>query len=84
MKSSAISRRKNPDICRRFGRAIQLRRAEVGLTQEELAARAGINRTYLGDLERGARNVALRNVERLAKALDVSIASLFEKYGIED
>lgn len=56
----------------------------MGLTQEELAARAGINRTYLGDLERGARNVALRNVERLAKALDVSIASLFEKYGIED
>lgn len=84
MKSSVTPRRKDADICRRFGRAIQSRRAEVGLTQEELAARAGINRTYLGDLERGARNVALRNVERLAKALDLTIASLFEDYGIED
>lgn len=83
MKSRRVQRSQPPDICREFGRAVQARRVEVGLTQEELAARAGINRTYLGDVERGARNVALRNLQRIAAALDISVASLFEKYRVE-
>jgi len=50
------------------------------MTQEELADKARIHRTYVGDIERGARNVALRNIEKLANALDLCIADLFANY----
>jgi len=72
------------DIRIRFGRAVRKRRQELGLSQEELADRAGIHRTYVGDVERGERNIALQNIEKLAKALDVSISTLFAEYWVED
>ena len=49
----------------------------MGITQEELAWRADMHRTYLADIERGARNVTLRTVANLAKALHLSVGSLF-------
>lgn len=70
-------RRNKPDIRERFGTAVKFRREELGLTQEELAERAGIHRTYLSDVERGGRNLSLVNIERLAAALDVPISGLF-------
>lgn len=70
-------RRAQPDIRERFGDAVRLRREELGLTQEELAERAKIHRTYLSDVERGGRNLSLINIERLAAALEVSISGLF-------
>jgi transcriptional regulator with XRE-family HTH domain len=70
-------RRGRPDIRERFGSAVKSRREELGLTQEELAGRAGIHRTYLSDVERGTRNVSLLNVERLAAALAVPLSELF-------
>lgn len=70
-------RRETPDIRERFGDAVRLRREELGLTQEELAERARIHRTYLSDVERGGRNLSLINIERLAGALEVSISGLF-------
>jgi transcriptional regulator with XRE-family HTH domain len=48
-----------------------------------LAERAGLHRTYIGDIERGARNLSLENIEKLAKALQISISDLFDKYGVE-
>jgi transcriptional regulator with XRE-family HTH domain len=63
------SRRATPDIRERFGDAVRARREELGLTQEDLAGRAGIHRTYLSDVERGSRNISLVNIERLAAAL---------------
>ena len=48
-----------------------------GLSQEELAFRAGVHRTYLGSIERGERNPALRNIAAIAKALDISLSELF-------
>ena len=58
-------RRAGADVRERFGFAVRLRRGALGLTQEELAERAGIHRTYLSDVERGARNVSLVNVEKI-------------------
>jgi transcriptional regulator with XRE-family HTH domain len=67
----------------RFGLAIKRRRQEIGISQEVLAERAGLHRTYIGDIERGARNLSLENIEKIAKALQISISDLFAKYGVE-
>ena len=67
-----------PDIRERFGFAVKVRREELHLTQEELADRAGIHRTYLSDVERGGRNLSLINIERLAAALALRISELFQ------
>lgn len=71
------------DIKHRFGRAIKKRRSELGISQEELAERSNLHRTYIADIERGTRNVSLENIERLAKALNISIAILFANYNVE-
>lgn len=65
------------DIRLRLGRAMRARRQELGLSQEELADRAGLHRTYLADVERGSRNVALFNIERIALALEMPVSALF-------
>ena len=61
-----------------MARNVRLLRAERGLSQEALAYEAGINRTYLSDIERGTRNVSIDNLSRLAKALDVPVWSLLK------
>lgn len=61
----------------RFGARVRELRSAKGLTQEELADASGLDRSYVGSLERGERNVSLRNIEKIAKALDVPIGSLF-------
>jgi transcriptional regulator with XRE-family HTH domain len=65
------------DLQKRLGSFIRSCRHNLGITQEELAWRANIHRTYLADVERGARNVTLRTVVNLAKALHVTVANLF-------
>lgn len=65
------------DIKNRFGTAVRSRRKRLGISQEELAGRAGLHRTYVADIERGARNLSLANIEKLAKALETSIPILF-------
>ena len=67
----------------RFGLAIKQRRQEIGISQEVLAERAGLHRTYIGDIERGARNLSLENIKKLAKALQIAISDLFARYGAE-
>ncbi len=61
-----------------FGTQLRRLREAAGLTQEDLAERAGIHRTYLSDIERGGRNVSLINIERLAQALDQRLSELFQ------
>ena len=51
------------------------------MSQEELAARAGLHRTYVSDVERGVRNPSLESVQKLAGALELSLPMLFEKAG---
>lgn len=62
----------------RFGACVRAERERIGLSQEELADRAGLHRTYIGGVERGERNPGLLNVLRIARALAVSPATLLE------
>ena len=60
-----------------FGRKVQMRRKELKLSQEQLAEEAGLYRTYIGMIERAEKNVTLVNIEKIAKALKISIPELF-------
>lgn len=64
-----------------LGKAIKAQRLRLGVTQEELAWRADLHRTYVADIERGGRNLTLRSITSLAKALQVSVASLLAQPG---
>ncbi len=64
-----------------FGRALRRLRLAAGISQEELAARAGLHRTYIGSVERGERNIALENIHILADALDIDVRQFFEEEG---
>jgi transcriptional regulator with XRE-family HTH domain len=55
-------------------------RHKLGISQEELAARAGLHWTYVGGIERGERNPALVNITKLAKALQVSLAEFWSAF----
>ena len=61
----------------RFGRRVSALRRKSALSQEALAEKADLHRNYVGGIERGERNVGLRNVFRLARALGLSVSQLF-------
>jgi transcriptional regulator with XRE-family HTH domain len=60
------------EVLRRFGKRVRAKRDELGISQEELADRADLDRTYVGGVERGERNVSLINIHRLARALGLA------------
>lgn len=64
------------DILKRFGKRVRELRKSQGYSQESFAAECGLDRTYLGGIERGERNVALRNVAVIAKTLNISTSDL--------
>ncbi|MYE26921.1 MAG: helix-turn-helix transcriptional regulator [Chloroflexi bacterium] len=66
------------DIDKAFGNAVKARRLQLGLSQESLAFRAGLHRTYISDLERGLKGPTLRVVMRLAYALDISAPDIVQ------
>jgi len=65
------------EIRLRFGKAVRRRRNQLGVSQEELADMCGLDRTYIGGIERGERNVALVNIEKIARAFKLSLSELF-------
>lgn len=67
---------RDKDPIRVFGDRIRQRRCDLGLSQEQLAEKSGFHRTYIGTIERGERNPALRNIVRLAEALSVDVGTL--------
>jgi transcriptional regulator with XRE-family HTH domain len=77
-----LPRRPATELQREFGDRIRSRRADLGLSQEALADRAGLQRAYIGQLETGMRNVGLNNLARLARALDIDLGVLLE--GIQE
>jgi transcriptional regulator with XRE-family HTH domain len=60
----------------RFGARVREERERLGISQEELANRAGLHRTYVGGVERGERNLGLLNLIRIARALSVPVSVL--------
>ncbi len=61
------------EVLIKFGNKVREERLSLGLSQEELAARAGVHRTYVGMIERAEKNITLTNIEKIAKALKLSI-----------
>ena len=60
----------------RFGNAVRQHRSNLFLSQEELANRAGVHRTYIGMIERAEKNITLENIEKIALGLNMSICEL--------
>lgn len=65
-----------------FGRQVAVERGKIGLSQEALAARAGIHRTYVGAVERGERNISLLNIHKLADSLGVEAGVLVAPFRV--
>jgi transcriptional regulator with XRE-family HTH domain len=66
------------DMLVRFGTRVRKLRLSKGYSQESFAAKCDLDRTYIGGIERGERNVALRNIEVIAKALDMALSELMK------
>jgi transcriptional regulator with XRE-family HTH domain len=64
------------NVLKRFGGRLRELRQAAGFSQEAFAAACGLDRTYIGGIERGERNVALRNIETIAHTLGISISQL--------
>lgn len=65
------------DIKLLVGKRVKELRNELGISQEELADLAGLDRTYITSVECGRRNISIINIEKLAKALNVTIKDFF-------
>lgn len=63
-------------VLERLGAEIRVKRQHSGMSQEELASKCGLHRTYIGSVERGERNISIKNLLRLADALGCSLSSL--------
>ncbi len=62
----------------KFGEKVRKERHKLGLSQEELASRAGVHRTYIGMIERAEKNITLENIEKISVALNLPIDNLFK------
>ena len=67
-------------ILKKFGEKVRKERHQKGLSQEELAARAGVHRTYIGMIERAEKNITLENIEKITKALGLKISDFFKDF----
>jgi len=74
----------NPLVLIHFGKRVRELRQQQGLSQEDLAALCELDRTYISSLERGQRNVGLKNIYALTRALGVSLSQFWEGVAIND
>lgn len=70
--------RPQPSIRAQFGQRVRELRADANLTQEKLAFRSDLDRSYVGQIERGEVNVSIDNIGKLARGLRVAVKALFE------
>jgi transcriptional regulator with XRE-family HTH domain len=66
------------DVNKQLGMRIKYLRSLNKWSQEDLALEAGVNKNYLSDLERGSRNPTVKILEKIAKALDITLEELFK------
>ncbi len=66
----------NKTILEKFGQKVREERLKQNPSQEELAAKAGVHRTYIGMIERAEKNITLSNIYKVAQALEISISDL--------
>lgn len=66
----------NKTTLEKFGEKVRLERLKQGLSQEELATKAGVHRTYIGMIERAEKNITLENIKKIAGALSIKISDL--------
>ncbi|MBN2828488.1 MAG: helix-turn-helix transcriptional regulator [Tissierellales bacterium] len=66
------------EILKKFGNRVRELRKERNISQEELADKADLHRTYIGMIERAEKNITLMNIEKIANALEVSIKDFFK------
>lgn len=66
----------NKEILVKFGKRVREERLKQGFSQEKLASKAGVHRTYIGMIERAEKNITLENIAKIAKALDVELNEL--------
>lgn len=69
---------KDTVIRKKFGKKLKLLRKEQGYSQESFADKCELHRTYIGDIERGERNVSLDNLNRIANGLKIDLSELFK------
>lgn len=71
-------------LLEKIGRLIRQERAKANLSQEKLGLEAGLDRSYIGGIERGERNMSMKILFKISKAMDVKPANLLEEIEIED
>lgn len=69
---------KKSEILIKFGKRVREERHKQKFSQEELASRAGVHRTYIGMIERAEKNITLENIDKIAKALNIGISDLLK------
>ncbi len=67
------------ELAKRFGRLVRRLRQERGYSQEDFSFRVGLHQTYVSSVERGERNVTIGTADRIARALVMTMAGLFEE-----
>ena len=72
-----MSKKREAEIQRQFGERVRELRKEKGVSQESLALACGLDRSYIGGVERGERNISLINIYKIAEALGVKAGELF-------
>lgn len=66
------------DILKTFGENVRKLRKEKGISSQlDFALKVGLDRTYIGSIERGERNISLKNIEKIAQTLKINIKDLF-------
>lgn len=73
---------KSPSPQQRFGEIVRAERTKLGLSQDELAHRADLNRVYMGEVERGEKSVSIDTIAKIAAALKTKGGELLLKAGI--
>jgi transcriptional regulator with XRE-family HTH domain len=67
------------EILIKFGQKVRRERQKLKISQEELADRANVHRTYIGMIERAEKNITLENIDKIAKAFGIKIPELFHQ-----